>query len=74
MKTITTGDAVLALKARRTAHPASALALDLGVTSRAVATALRGAVSDGRVTMQFKKGLALHRFRRLKPQATPGIK
>lgn len=74
MKRITTADAVLALKARRTAHPASALALDLGVTSRAVATAMRGAVSDGRVTMRFKKGIALYRFQRLKPKADLGIK
>lgn len=65
---ITTADAVLALKKRGTAHHASALAADLGCTSRAVATALRAAVADGRVTMRFTKqsaGAAFYRFVRL---------
>lgn len=68
MKRITTEDAVRALKARRTAHPASSIAGDLGVTSRAVATALRAAVKDGRVSWRFKRGIALYRFVRLAKQ------
>lgn len=68
MKRITTEDAVRAIKARRTAHPASAIASDLGVTSRAVATALRAAVKDGRVSCRFKSGTALYRFIRLAKQ------
>lgn len=68
MKRITTEDAVLALRARRTAHPASAIASDLDVTSRAVATALRAAIKDGRVICRFKKGAALYRFVRMAKQ------
>jgi hypothetical protein len=67
MNRITTDDAVRALKARKTAHPASAIAQDLGSTSRGVATALRHAVRDGRVSWRFKKGIALYRFVRLRP-------
>lgn len=68
MKRITADDCVRALKARKTAHPASAVAKDLGSTSRAVATALRGPVKDGRVSWNFKKGIALYRFVRLNPK------
>lgn len=68
VKKITVEDAVRALKNRKTAHPARALADDLGVTSRAVATAMRNAVADGRVTIRFKKGIALYRFIRLTPR------
>ena len=67
MNKITTEDAVIALKARKTAHPAKSIAEDLGSTSRGVATALRHAVADGRVSWRFKKGIALYRFVRLKP-------
>jgi hypothetical protein len=66
---ITTDDAVRALKSIRTAQKASTIALLLGVTSRAVATALRPAVDDGRVTIRWPKrigGIALYRFVRLK--------
>lgn len=75
MKRITTDDAVRALKARKTAHPASAIAADLGVSSRAVATALRRAVNDGRVSINFRPirrtGVATYRFVRLTSKAQP---
>lgn len=64
-KRVTTEDAVRAAKARKTAHPAKALAGDLGSTSRAVATAMRAAVDDGRVSIRYKGGIALYRFVRL---------
>lgn len=71
-KRITTHDAVRAAKARKTAHPASALASDLGSTSRAVATAMRAAVKDGRVSIRYIGGIAFYRFVRLsKRGATP---
>ena len=68
MNKITTDDAVRALKARKTAHPAMAIAQDLGSTSRGVATALRQAVKDGRVSWRFIKGVAFYRFVRLTPK------
>ena len=68
MTKITVDQAVRALKVRKTAHPASAIAQDLGSTSRGVATALRYAVKDGRVLCRFKKGIALYRFVRLTPK------
>lgn len=76
---ITTGDAVLALRALRTSHPARLIASYMnahgfpGVDSRAVATALRGAVKDGRVTCNYRKrgADASWRFVRLTPRTSP---
>jgi hypothetical protein len=65
MRKITTSEAVLAVRARRTAHPASAMASDMGVSARAVATALRPAVRDGRVSIRFIRGIGHYRFHRL---------
>jgi predicted transcriptional regulator len=71
-KTITAEDCVLALKARKTAHTASDIAGDLGSTSRAVATALRMPVKDGRISARFtKEGVMYYRFVRLKAKVRP---
>lgn len=79
MSKITTQDAVLAAKFFRSSQPAAALAGYLSkqkggpVTSRAVATALREAVSDGRVKINYPKGLqvATYRFVRLTAKPEP---
>ena len=69
---ITAEDCVRALKARKTAHTASDIAGDLGSTSRAVATALRRPVEDGRVACRYMKtGIAHYRFVRLKAKVQP---
>lgn len=71
-KRITCNDAVLALKAIGRSVPAKEIATHLGTDSRAVATALRDAVTDGRVTISYRKNIGLYRFKRLtaKPIAT----
>lgn len=63
---VTCDDAVKALKAINTSVGAKAIAAHLGTSSRAVATALRQATEDGRVSMRFKGGLALYRFKRMR--------
>lgn len=68
---ITATDCVLALKRRGVSCPARTIATDLGTDSRAVATALRGPVRDGLVTIWFRKGIGFYRFARLKKKATP---
>ena len=65
MKKITCQDAVLALKQRGLSTPAKDIAEMLGTDSRAVATALRSATKDGRVTSTHRKGIAFYRFKRL---------
>lgn len=65
MSKITCDQAVRALKELRTSNPAKNIAAKLGTDSRAVATALRQAVKDGRVTWSFIKGIAFYRFVRL---------
>lgn len=67
MKKITADDAVRALKKHGLATTAKTIAKLLETDSRAVATALRLPVDDGRVTRRFKKGIALYRFKRLTP-------
>jgi hypothetical protein len=62
---ITCADAVLALKKMGVASPAKNIAARLGTDSRAVATALRGAVADGRVTIAYRRGIGSYRFKRL---------
>ncbi|QXV72212.1 hypothetical protein Acf1_00015 [Acidovorax phage ACF1] len=68
MTRITCEQAVLALKELRTSHPAKSIALHLGTDARAVATALRAATNDGRVSCSWSKGLAYYRFVRLSPK------
>lgn len=69
MTKITCEDAVRALKNEGLSTTAKCLAQHLpGSDSRAVATALRKAVKDGRVTWTFKKGIAFYRFKRLTPK------
>ena len=67
MKKITADDAVRALKKHGLTARAKIVAELLETDSRAVATALRLPVKDGRVSMKFKKGIALYRFKRLTP-------
>lgn len=62
MKRITAADCVLSLKLHKLSINAAALADIMGADSRAVATALRGPVKDGRVHWHFKKGVAWYRF------------
>lgn len=68
---ITALDCVLALKKRKLSTSASALAALIGTDSRAVATALRGPIRDGLVTISFKRGIGFYRFVRLNKKATP---
>lgn len=67
MSAITCDQAVRALKEIGCSQPARVIATYMGTDSRAVATALRGAVSDGRVSISFrhKDGVARYRFVRL---------
>lgn len=65
---ITCMDVVLQLKKVKTLVPAKWLAKRLATSSRAVATALRTAVDDGRVYRSFTKGLAWYRFTRMTPR------
>jgi hypothetical protein len=74
MDTRVTADAVVrACKALGTAHPAKAIAAKLGTDARAVATAARRPVADGRLRIWYPKGsaVALYRFVRLSPKPNP---
>lgn len=74
MPRITCEDAVRALKNRGLSTTAKCLAQFLpGADSRAVATALRKATNDGRVSIRYKKGIALYRFKRLTPTKPEGV-
>lgn len=69
-KRITVEQAVRALRSLGAAATAKAIAASMSdeageVTSRAVATALRQPVSDGRVTINFKRRVPTYRFIRL---------
>jgi hypothetical protein len=75
---ITCDDAVRALKRIGRSSTASLIACELKTSSRAVATALREAVNDGRVSIRYgaarsytgaKLQVALYRFKRLKALA-----
>lgn len=68
---LTTADAVRALQKLRLSSSAAIVAAHLGTTSRAVATALRSAVADGRVRRRFTKGIAWYRFVRLTAKPLP---
>lgn len=65
MNKITCEDAVLMLKKLKLSNQAKNIAARLGTDSRAVATALRAAVKDGRVSINYKKGIGFYRFKRL---------
>lgn len=64
---ITCDRAVRALKELGRSQRAREIAAHLGAGTRAVATALRGAVNDGRVSISYrhKDGVARYRFIRL---------
>jgi hypothetical protein len=70
---ITGEDVVLKLKRLRVSMSAKSIAQSMGVAwgidSRAVATALRKPVKDGRVSCHYRKGLAHYRFVRLKAKS-----
>jgi hypothetical protein len=63
---LTCEEAVRALKRVRLSTTAKSLAARQATSSRAVATALRAATEDGRVSVTYKRGLAYYRFVRLK--------
>ena len=67
MQKITADDAVKALKKHGLTTTAKVVAQLLDTDPRAVATALRLPVNDGRVSRRFKKGIAWYRFNRLTP-------
>jgi hypothetical protein len=82
MKTnITTDDCVRALKSYGCSATALGLSVymmgDGSVSSRAVATSLRGAVADGRVSLTYRKPArgqqrcGHYRFKRLTAKVTP---
>lgn len=64
-KRISDADVVRALKEIKVSTTARDIAAKLGADSRAVATAARKAVADGRITINHKGGVALYRFVRL---------
>jgi hypothetical protein len=72
---ITCEQAVLALKTLKTSSPATTIAAFMKTDSRAVATALRAAVNDGRVSRHYRKPgkgqqrCCFYRFVRLTPKA-----
>ncbi len=69
---VTAEQCVMALKRRNLNSTAKELADYLGTDSRAVATAMRKPVRDGRVTIRYTRGLgfgASYRFVRLKAVA-----
>lgn len=74
---ITCEQAVLALKKLKTSSPATTIAPLLNTDTRAVATALRAAVNDGRVSITYRRGAkgeqrrGFYRFVRLTPRAKP---
>lgn len=76
-KKVTTADVVLALKAMRVSSTAASIAAHIAgnqpdtVTSRAIATALRQATEDGRVSITYRKGRGYYRFKRLSPKVEP---
>lgn len=67
MNKITCADAVLELKKLRVTATAKVIAERLNTDSRAVATSLRKAVADGRVSITFRKGIGRYRFKRMTP-------
>lgn len=78
---ITCADAVMALKKLGRSVPATEISRELGTTPRAVATALRRACSDGRVSIRYgaarsypgaRLQVALYRFRRMNPKPMEG--
>ena len=64
---LTCDEAVLALKRLKVTASAKHIAACTATSPRAVATALRKAIGDGRVTVRFTKGVAWYRFKRLTP-------
>lgn len=65
MAKITAEQCVRALKEIKQSYPAKNIAVWVGSDSRAVATALREPVRDGRVTITYRKGIGWYRFIRL---------
>lgn len=65
---ITAEDVVRGLKSGKRSMPAKIIGEWLGTDSRAVATALRKPVKDGRVSCTYRRGIAWYRFKRLKPK------
>lgn len=69
MKKVTGDDVVLALKALKRSVPIREISAHLGgAGSRAIATAARGPMSDGRITVRYPRrgSAAVYRFVRLK--------
>lgn len=62
---VTCEDCVLELKRAGLSCKASQIAANLGTSSRAVATSLRKATQDGRVSIRHKANAAIYRFKRL---------
>jgi hypothetical protein len=71
MKTVITGDdCVVALKKLGGGVTAKAIAAELGTTSRAVATAMRTPLNDGRVGWgKWVKGVAVYTLPKRKEKA-----
>lgn len=65
VRKVTGAEVVRALKTIGRRVPAKEVAWWLGTDSRAIATALRLPVNDGRVSCRYKKGIARYRFTRL---------
>ena len=67
---ITCEDAVLCLKRFGLSWPAKTIGAAMKTDARAVATALRMAVKDGRVKITYRKSIGFYRFIRLTAKAT----
>lgn len=63
---ISSDDVVYACRMLRTSQKATTIARFLGTTTRAVATAARVPIADGRLKTSYKGGLARYRFVRMK--------
>jgi len=67
MGKVTAEQCVRALKTHGLSSSAKVISQFVDADSRAVATAMRQPVRDGRVTITWKRGIAFYRFKRLKP-------
>lgn len=74
MNKVTCEQVVRMLKEIRVSTTAKHVAERMGTSSRAVATALRAATEDKRVSFRYKKGICWYRFVRLTPRATQEAK
>ena len=74
MNKVTCEQVVRMLKEIGVSTTAKHVAERMGTSSRAVATALRAATEDKRVSFRYKKGICWYRFVRFTPRTTQSAK